>query len=68
MGQHTEILKKFDKDGDKKLNQAERKEAREFLAKEGNNRRRGFGGPGGGTISLKNFADQRRAYLLKGGM
>jgi hypothetical protein len=24
----------------------------------------GFGGPGGGTISLKNFADQRRAYLL----
>ena len=28
----------------------------------------GFGGPGGGTISLKNFAGQRRAYLLKGGM
>ena len=28
----------------------------------------GFGGPGRGAISLKNFADQRRAYLLKGGM
>ena len=25
---------------------------------------RGFGPGGGGTISLKNFADQRRAYLL----
>jgi len=48
MGQQTEVLKKFDKDGDKKLNQAERKEAREFLAKEGGNRRRGgFGGFGG---------------------
>ncbi|HEV8292535.1 MAG TPA: CotH kinase family protein, partial [Tepidisphaeraceae bacterium] len=48
MGQHTEILKKFDKDGDKKLNKEERKEAREYLAKEGGNRRRGgFGGPGG---------------------
>ena len=25
----------------------------------------GFGPGGGGTIALKNFADQRRAYLLK---
>ncbi len=25
----------------------------------------GFGPSGGGSISLKNFADQRRAYLLK---
>jgi len=24
----------------------------------------GFRGPGGGSISLKNFADERRAYLL----
>ena len=48
MGQHIELLKKFDKDGDKKLNKEERKEAREYLAKEGGNRRRGgFGGPGG---------------------
>jgi len=28
----------------------------------------GFAGPGRGPISLKNFADQRRAFLLKGGM
>ena len=27
MGQHMELLKKFDKDGDKKLNQEERKAA-----------------------------------------
>src|SRR5881392_1789154 len=48
MGQHVELLKKFDKDGDKKLNTEERKAAREFLAKEGGNRRRGgFGGFGG---------------------
>jgi hypothetical protein len=25
---------------------------------------RGFGPGGGGTISIKNFADQRREYLL----
>ena len=48
MGQHIELLKKFDKDVDKKLNKEERKEAREYLAKEGAGRRRGgFGGPGG---------------------
>src|ERR1041385_4865879 len=40
-GAHIELLKKFDKDGDKKLNKDERKEAREYLAKEGNGRRRG---------------------------
>src|SRR3954465_5989003 len=48
MGQQIELLKKFDKDGDKKLNKDERKEAREYLAKEGGGRRRGgFGGFGG---------------------
>ena len=48
MGQQMELLKKFDKDGDKKLNKDERKEAREFLAKDGGGRRRGgFGGFGG---------------------
>src|ERR1051325_304228 len=46
MGQHVELLKKFGKDGDKKLNAEERKAAREFLAKDGGNRRRGFGGFG----------------------
>ena len=32
MGQHRELLKDFDKDGDKRLNAAERAAAREFLA------------------------------------
>jgi hypothetical protein len=34
MRQKTELLKQFDKDGDKRLNAAERKAAREFLQKE----------------------------------
>ena len=45
-----ELVKNFDKDGDKRLNTAERKAAREFLAKETaevRGPRRGFGPPGG---------------------
>lgn len=41
----TKLVSRFDKDGDKRLNNAERKAARESLSKQGNNRR--FGGPGG---------------------
>jgi hypothetical protein len=50
MGQERKILKQFDKDGDKVLNQEERKAAREFLKKEGGGRggRGGFGPPPGG--------------------
>src|SRR5436190_24082271 len=47
--QETKLLKQFDKDGDGRLNAAERKAAREFLRKEGasNRGRRGGGGRGG---------------------
>ncbi len=41
----TKLVTQFDKDGDKRLNNAERKAARESLNKQGNNRR--GGGPGG---------------------
>jgi len=55
MRQPTKLVKQFDKDGDGRLNQEERKAAREFLAKQGTNRgprgpggrRGGPGGPGG---------------------
>lgn len=45
-----ELVKDFDQDGDKRLNAAERKAAREFLAKEvaEGRERRGFGGRPGG--------------------
>ncbi len=47
----TKLVKQFDQDGDKRLNTAERKAAREFLAKEkaeGRIRQRGPRGPRGG--------------------
>ena len=49
MQQETKLLKQFDKDGDSRLNAAERKAAREFLQKEIASGRgpRGFGGRGG---------------------
>jgi len=49
MQQETKLLKQFDKDGDGRLNAAERKAAREFLQKEiaSGRGRRGFGGRGG---------------------
>ena len=46
MRQQAKLLKKFDKDGDRKLNATERKAAREYLAterSEGRGGRRGFG-------------------------
>ena len=43
-GEERKLVKQFDKDGDKWLNQAERKAAREFLASEPS---RGFGRRGG---------------------
>ncbi len=46
MFQETKVLKQFDQDGDKRLNNAERKAAREHLTKERANRGPG-GGPGG---------------------
>src|SRR6266536_1835211 len=48
MQQETKLLKQFDQDGDHRLNSAERKAAREFLAKERSEGRgrRGPGGPG----------------------
>lgn len=45
MGQERKIVKTYDKDGDKRLDAAERQAAREALAKEP--RRGPFGGPGG---------------------
>ena len=58
-GQKTKLVKKFDKDGDGRLNAEERKAARESLSQQGNERGRGpgmrrggFGPPGfggGGT-------------------
>lgn len=51
MQPERELVKDFDKDGDHRLNAAERKAAREFLAKEaaeGRGQRRGFGGRPGG--------------------
>ena len=45
MFQETKLVKQFDKDGDKRLNNEERKAAREHLTKERANR--GPGGPGG---------------------
>ncbi len=49
MQRETKLLKQFDKDGDGRLNAAERKAAREFLQKENasGRGRRGFGGRGG---------------------
>ncbi len=49
MQAETKLVKQFDKDGDKRLNQAERKAAREFLARQKANQSagRGPGGPGG---------------------
>jgi hypothetical protein len=50
MQQETKLVAQFDKDGDKRLNAAERKAAREFLQQEraaGRLGRRGPGGPGG---------------------
>ncbi|MEO9932588.1 MAG: spore coat protein CotH, partial [Rhodopirellula bahusiensis] len=44
--QDQELVEKFDTDDNAWLNDAERKEAREFLAE--NPVQRGFGGPGGG--------------------
>jgi hypothetical protein len=48
MQQETKLLKPFDKDGDGRLNAAERQAAREFLRKEiaSGRGRRGFGGGG----------------------
>ena len=46
-GVQRQILEKFDKDNNKRLDAAERKEAREFLKKEPQ-QGRGFGGPKGG--------------------
>ncbi len=51
MQQEAKLVKQFDQDGDKRLNTAERKAAREFLAKEkaeGRIRQRGPRGPRGG--------------------
>ncbi len=45
----VKLVKKFDKDGDKRLNNAERKAAREYLAKS-SSRREGFGPRGGGPF------------------
>src|SRR6266511_1759511 len=49
MRQEIKLVKKFDKDGDKRLNAEERKAAREFLQNEiaQGRGRRGPGGPGG---------------------
>jgi spore coat protein CotH len=48
MGQHRKVVKQFDKDGDGRLNKEERQAAREFLKKDRENGRGGFGprGPG----------------------
>src|SRR5262245_36095182 len=53
----TKLLKQFDKDGDGRLNVAERKAAREFLQKERAEGRgpRGFGGPRGGRGGPRGF-------------
>ncbi len=56
MNQHTKLVAKFDKDGDGKLNAAERKAARASLANQGGRRERGFGnsmGPGGPGLKLR---------------
>ena len=46
--QEQKLVKKFDKDGDQRLNAAERAEARDYVSKQETNRpRRGPGGPGG---------------------
>ena len=50
MNQERKLVKQFDKDGDKRLNQEERQAARAFLKKErenGGGNLRGPGGPGG---------------------
>jgi spore coat protein CotH len=49
MPAEMEVVKQFDKDGDQRLNAAERKAAREFVVKERaeGRGRRGSGGPGG---------------------
>lgn len=46
--QETKLVKQFDQNGDGWLNAEERKAAREFLSKQGNNRRGGSGGRRGG--------------------
>ena len=52
MMQETKLVKQFDKDGDRWLNNDERKAAREFLQKERaeGRGRRGPGGTGGGLL------------------
>ena len=48
MQRDIELVKQFDKDNSGWLNAGERKAAREYLEKQGNNRRMGGpGGPGG---------------------
>ena len=47
----TEIVAKFDKDADQRLNAAERKEARAWLAAQGGGRGRGINFPGRGNQS-----------------
>jgi len=51
--EEIKLVKQFDKDGDKILNAAERKAAREYLASSGagNRRGRGFGGRGPGMAA-----------------
>src|SRR5690349_24050092 len=48
MQQERKVVAQFDKDGDKRLNAAERKEARTWLASQPQMGRGGRGGPGGG--------------------
>ena len=50
MGQHRKILKRFDKDGDGRLNKDERAAARAFLKSERENSGRGFGPRGFGPL------------------
>ncbi len=56
MGQPRKLVKQFDKDGDGRLNAAERKAAREFLKKEGGGR--GFGPPGFGPPGFGRRGDR----------
>ena len=46
-GQERQLVKQFDKDGDERLNNAERQAAREFLKREPQGGGRGGFGPGG---------------------
>ena len=60
MQQQTKLVKQFDKDGDGRLNAAERKAAREFLAKERaeGRGRRGFGPGGRGGFGGRNESQE----------